>query len=206
MGRYSTGATTVKEAQRIEMSYLIKRGFFSCFGSAYGAHKQSMSWTNGNSISIETIHSPTATQLRLKYTISNQYTSEVVNMDYIVLIDWKPSNLGKGLIPYFVCPVSNKRCRILYRAYGSHYFKAREAYNHRIYYEAQMSSKKYQIIDRFNTVRWKVEAIWARKRRKYDSFKGKPTKFVLKCEALEEKYHELDNLIEKFIMASLYEK
>jgi hypothetical protein len=206
MGRHSTGAITVDAAQRIEMSYLIKRGYFSCFGKDYGSHTQSLSWTDNSSIGVETIHKPNETYLRLYYTITDNRTGEKTQMDYKVRIEYKPSNLGKGYVLYFRCPVSFKRCRILYRAYGSQYFKARGAYQNRLYYEAQKSSKKYQLLERFNTVRWKVESIWDKKGRKQTTFKGKPTKNNLKYNALIDKYDRLDELSNAYLMANLYRK
>ena len=68
------------------------------------------------------------------------------------------------------------------------------------------NSKKYQIIDKLTTIRDKVDVIWKLKRRKYNTFKGKPTKFVLKRKALQEKYYQLDDLTEEFLMANIYRK
>jgi len=114
--------------------------------------------------------------------------------------------LGNGYVLYFICPVSFRRCRILYRAYGSHYFKAREAYQNRLYYQAQTSSKKYQIIDRFTTVRDKVDEFWQIKKRNQKTFKGQPTKSSLKFDALIEKYERLDEISERYLMAWLSKK
>ncbi|MDO9154161.1 MAG: hypothetical protein Q7U47_10780 [Paludibacter sp.] len=203
MGRYSTGATTVNAAQRIEMSYLIKRGYFKCFADKYGSHTQSMKWTDESSISIETVHKSNETYLRLYYTITSHHTGEKTEMDYKVFIEFIPSNLGKGNVIYFICPVSFKRCRILYRAYGSQYFKARGAYKYRLYYPAQTSSKKYQILDRFNTIKNKVEK-WQNKKRMQTKFKGKPTKKAIKFEKLNQRYFDIEVITEQRIMANIY--
>jgi len=141
--------------------------------------------------------------LQLEFCIDKK-TGEKIKMYYKVQIEFKPSNLGKGYVLYFICPVSFRRCRILYRAYGSQYFKAREAYQYRLYYTAQTSSKKYQIIDRFDTVRNKVEKIWESKTRKQTTFRGKPTKQAIRKTKLENRYFELDEITENFIMANIY--
>jgi hypothetical protein len=206
MGRYSTGATTVNAVHRLELSKLIKQGYFKCFGNNYGSHTQQMSWTDESSISIETVHSPNETYLRLYYTITSCRTGEKTEMDYKVFIEYKPSNLGKGNVLYFCCPISGKRCRILYRAYGSQYFKAREAFQYRLYYNAQRNSKKYRILDQFNTVRYKVEEIWETKKRLQTTFKGKPTKKAIRAKELKSRYFELDKITERIIMENIYKK
>ena len=50
MGRFSTGAITTGEAQRIELSWLIKQGWISKGGIISGT----LSWNNGSEISINT--------------------------------------------------------------------------------------------------------------------------------------------------------
>jgi hypothetical protein len=207
MGRYSTGAQTVNAIQRLEISVLKKLGYFDFFKqNIYGYHTQQLSWSNGSVIGIETHHTKEGSFLVLNYTVTDNRTGEKTAMNYKVHIEFKPSNLGKGYVLYFICPVSFRRCRILYRAYGSTYFKAREAYQNRLYYQAQTSSKKYQIIDRFTNVRDKVDAIWESKRRKQTTFKGKPTKFSLKFEALKEKRWKLDEQAESFMIANIYKR
>ena len=50
MGRNSTGCEIVSQVQRIELSYLLKRGVIK-----KGHHiSSSLSWNNGGSINIET--------------------------------------------------------------------------------------------------------------------------------------------------------
>ena len=204
MGRYSTGAQTVNAIQRLEISKPKATGYFDFFKKCYGNHTQRLSWNNGSNINIETHHTKDGSYLILDYSVTDNRTGVKTVMNYKVQIEFKPSNLGKGNVLYFICPVSFKRCRILYRAYGCLYFKAREAYKYRLYYKAQTSSKKYQILDRFETVRDKVETIWESKRRKQTTFKGRPTKYAIKKQHLENRYIELDEMTEKFILANIY--
>ncbi|MCK8493572.1 hypothetical protein M0L20_17025 [Spirosoma sp. RP8] len=55
-----------------------------------------------------------------------------------------PSNLGKGKVFYFVCPVTAKRCRKLYLVDG--WFVFRYALED-TYYEKQLWSKRYRDLD-----------------------------------------------------------
>jgi hypothetical protein len=193
MGHNSTGITTVNAAQRIELSYLIKWGYFSRFGN------QQLTWTDGSTIGVEIVHRSNETYLQLNYTISNNKTAEKTEMNYKVYIEFVPSNLGKGRVMYFICPISGKRCRILYRAYGSLHFKAREAYTHRLYYNAQRNSQKFKLFNQYNTAYFKLEVIRRNKRREQKTFKGKPTKYTLKYNDLCEKIEKLNYLTERFV-------
>lgn len=205
MGRYSTGAQTVNEIHRLEISKLKAMGYFDFFKRGqFGSHTQRLSWNNGSVIGIETHHTKGGSYLILNYNVIDNRTGTKTAMYYKVQIEFKPSNLGKGYVLYFICPLSFRRCRILYRAYGCQYFKAREAYQYRLYYPAQTSSKKYQMLDRFDTVRNKVEKIWQTKKRKQTTFKGKPTKQAIRKKNLENKYFELDEMTERVIMANIY--
>jgi hypothetical protein len=66
------------------------------------------------------------------------YNANDKPINYRVELVTIPSNLGIGLIWYFVCPVTGKRCRKLYLA--GNYFYHRTAY--RGLYEKQTQSKK----------------------------------------------------------------
>lgn len=198
MGRYGTGAINVRAAQRLELRWLRKQLYFKCFGQnfeLYGYHKQVITWTDGNKIDIEVRNTKTGLYLILSYTIITR-SSEQIYMNYKVQIERVPSNLGAGEVLYFRCPVSNNRCRILYRVYGSHYFKSMKAYKTRIYYPVQMASKNYLLLERRNIALDKYKALPGT--RKQTTFKGKPTKRFIKKEALHDKYIELEDLADEY--------
>ncbi|WP_299713779.1 hypothetical protein [uncultured Tenacibaculum sp.] len=68
------------------------------------------------------------------------YKKEQVNLK--VFLTCLPSNLGKGVVYYFLCPKTNKKCRKLYLINGK--FVHREAFKG-ILYESQTYSKKMRI-------------------------------------------------------------
>jgi hypothetical protein len=157
MGRPSTGSWTVYESLRIELSYLLRSGYIkkNCVISF------NLFWSDqrGNSTgNISCISSYMGTEdtnyLELIYTLTDNSTDTKANGRYKVYLHEQDSNLGKGKVIYFVCPVSDRRCRILYSAYSSHYFKAREAYQHRLYYDCQQASK----LSRYNDTFWRIES------------------------------------------------
>ena len=198
MGRYSTGAITINSAQRIELSWLKKQFNFKYLGKnfeIYGYNKQAVSWNNGGKIDVEVHNTRDGLFMVLSYVIAAQ-NGEKTDMVYYVQIELKTSNLGAGKVLYFRCPVSNNLCRTLYRAYGSHYFKSRKAYKHRLYYPVQMASKKYVLFHRLLSASDKLETLPAT--RKQTTFKGKPTKRYMRDEALFNKYFELENFADGF--------
>ncbi len=190
MGRNSTGANTVYGINRIEMKDLIKWGYFK----KYANYNSTLSWTSGSRISMEVVNQLEESSIRLIYTITDNYSGEKTDINYKVWIERVPSNLGKGNVLYFICPFTHKKSRTLYRTYGSHYFKSREAYKRRIYYDSQLASKLYVTSERYRTAEAKLEKLYLSKRRKQTTFKGKPTKHNLKLEALERKVEWLDNI------------
>lgn len=146
MGRDSTGAISVNQCLRINVNFFTKiivRGQLP-----YGS---SLSWNTGASIPYFLSKDETGLFLELIY--SKTIKEEKQSFDYKIKIVPVPSNLGKGNNYYFICPISGKRCKILYMGYGSKYFKCRTAYQNRIYYPCQLSSR----LDLHNDKYWSLE-------------------------------------------------
>jgi len=78
MGRRSTGILTTRECQRIEITHLIKNGYFSKSISRNGTY----SWSNGNTIGYYLELSEKGHYIRLVYTNTN-YAGE--KMIWIIL-------------------------------------------------------------------------------------------------------------------------
>lgn len=151
MGRNTTGAIHHFHSIKLSMKYLKRinstskvslneRMEWSFRGEYYGAINYDVSFDDENRY------------LRLKY-VHTDHNGQKSSMDYKIRIIGIPSNLGKGENLYFVCPISYKLCKILYKCYDSNYFKCREAYSNRIYYTSQMYSKK----DRVNNYYFELE-------------------------------------------------
>ena len=90
-----------------------------------------------------------------------------------------PSNLGKGLILYFLCPQTNKRCRKLYLIGG--YFLHREAFKNCMY-ESQTKSKKYRQLYKKLGAYFKSDNLYSElyKKNFKKTYAGKPTKKYLR--------------------------
>jgi hypothetical protein len=183
MGRWDTGAITTGQCLQLHIS---------AFTDALKQRKGgvgSTSWSSGASIGLNLFYNDFSATLNLNYTKTDR-NGEKHNINYNVTIISTPSNLGKGRIYYFVCPFSFKRCKILYMGYGSLYFKSREAYNNRIYYASQLSSRLDKHNDKYWSLEKKLEKLY--KKHSKSHYKGKPTKASKRIEWMEEKrtYHE----------------
>lgn len=99
--------------------------------------------------------------------------------NYKVRLISMPSNLGKGLIWYFICPKTNKRCRKLYLIDG--YFFHREAFKG-CFYEKQTQSKQYRQMDKTFGAYFKADDLYSQLYQKHfkKTYAGKPTKKYLK--------------------------
>lgn len=187
MGRNRTGTTT-GQALRIELSYLLKNGFFSKGKIISGE----FNWTNGSSIGIECRYLEENQFIRLHY-VHTDWRGEKTKYDYKIQTTFVPSNLGKGNVPYFVCPVSGNRCRILYKAYGSPVWKSRSAYTNTIFYPSQVSSKIYKYCDEYWRLDRQIKKL-EEETRNQTHYNGKPTRRFKRLERLREKQWRADYL------------
>lgn len=188
MGRDSTGAIETKETKRIYLKQLIEWGVFIPGATATFPLKWTRRGEPAGEIGAEA-HSPKDADpyLVLRYSINGENFRERIDIAYL------PSNLGKGNIPFFICPETGKLCRILYRAYGSKRWKHREAYRRsglRLYYDTQTCSK----LDRYNTRFWNIEDRFKKDtRRAAYEYAGKPTKRFTRLQELREEMRLMDH-------------
>lgn len=156
-----------------------------------------LTWSrNGNktgSISIKVNTQNEYPYIELDY----KYDDEPRN--YKIQLVSVPSNLGKGLIWYFLCPQTNKRCRKLYLIGG--YFLHREAFNGCMY-KIQTQSKKYRQMDKTLRAYFKSDELYSQIYKKHFKkyYAGKPTKKYLQIMEQIQKtesipYHEIERAI-----------
>ncbi len=178
MGRNSTGAITVGECLRVNISLFtrqIKKGNYFFVSS--------IDYSNGAAITVGLTQNNGVFTATLTY---NKTTNgEQTAISYEVKIVSISSNLGKGDVYYFICPFTFQRCKVLYMGYGSLYFKSRKAYQHRIYYASQLSSR----LDKHNDIYWRLERQLGNLYGKHPKshHKGKLTKPQKRIERLEQK-------------------
>lgn len=183
MGRWTAGAITVNQCLQINANTFIKtipKEFSILIGT--------ITWSTGASISFTLKKNNYGLSVYLDYQKTIEGKQEPIN--YKIEIETLTSNLGKGEIYYFRCPFTFKRCKILYMGYGSLYFKSRKAYNYRLYYPSQLSSR----LDKHNDKYWSLERSLEKLYIKHPKthYKGKVTHAQKRIENLENKknYHD----------------
>ena len=194
MGRYSTGAVETIEALRIELSDMLKSNLFHRGATT----STSWHWSNNRKEQVAAIwvkvdypkQGPPV--MHLIYGTTDNQTGEETKRHDRVLMECVPSNLGRGEVLYFLCPQTGQRCRILYRCYGSPIWKSRNAYQHRIYYPTQLSSK----MSIYNDCFWDLDKHINKIRQKpiRATYRGKPTKRAARFARLIAKQDLMDQL------------
>lgn len=186
MGRNRNTAERCEQSQRIELSYLLKKGHLK----KGQINPFTLYWTDGHgqkigSISVICNWANYERHIELKYTLTGRDGKEY-KYNYKIRLTTVPSNLGKGEVLYFVCPVSGNRCRVLYRAFGSHKWHARNAYDYRLYYTSQLSSKSNYLHDRYFALDRQIKRLQPKKYFKH-TYNGKPTKAAQRLQRLRSK-------------------
>jgi hypothetical protein len=172
MPKPHTFPTLYDDLKTVSISFLAKHGYLKPNLWRNGT----ITWSrNGNktgsiSIGINTLcESP---YLELDYKCNQ------TPINYRVQLVSAPSNLGKGVVWYFVCPQTGKRCRKLYLV--DTYFYHREAF--RGMYEKQTHSKKSRDLDKTLGAYFRTDQLFEQLYKKHfkKQYAGKPTKKYLK--------------------------
>jgi hypothetical protein len=173
MGRYSKRPDLFDSTLRINISKLKGWGYLKPGQIVKGNIRWEENGNPAGSISIQVNAHSEHPYIELDY----QYRDEPRR--YKVRLVTIPSNLGKGKIWYFLCPVTKKRCRVLYCVGG--YFLHREAFTG-CFYGKQIRSKHSRRFD--NTFGLVFDGLDYQEQIKRKHFKthyaGRPTKRYLR--------------------------
>jgi len=173
MPKPHTFPTLYDEVKTVSITFLTKHGYLKPNQLKAGSVHWSRNGENIGSISIRVCtHSE---NLFLEF----DYKCNQVPIKYKVQLISVPSNLGKGVVWYFVCPRTGKHCRKLYLA--DTYFYHREAFKGCMY-EKQTQSKKSRYLDKTLGAYFKTDQLYEQlyKKNFKKQYAGKPTKNYLK--------------------------
>ncbi len=108
------------------------------------------------------------------------YNSNQIPVNYRVQLDSIPSNLGKGIVWFFICPSTGKRCRKLYL--GDKHFVSRFAFVNAMYKQQTKSHKSRKFSKAFDKLFEGDELYDKIFSSKYfkSHYAGKPTKRYLR--------------------------
>lgn len=173
MPKPQTFPTLYDDLKTVSISFLTKHGYLKPNKQQSGTITWSRNGNKTGSISISVNTQSENTCLELNY----KYNETPIN--YRVQLVSVPSNLGNGLVWYFICPYTGKRCRKLYLA--DTYFYHRSAFRGCMY-EVQTYSKNFRELNkRFKTYFQKSENYEQLYKKHFKKqYAGKPTKKYLK--------------------------
>ncbi len=189
MPRYSTYPTLYDQVLQLNISKLkvwgylepdqLKLGTLTWSSTNWGGRKEER---GSISIRVNTLDGQ-----RPFVELDYKYRDEPRN--YKVRLVTTPSNLGKGVIWYFLCPHTNKRCRKLYLIGG--HFLHREAFSGGMY-ESQTKSKKWRNMEKVIGSYFGIDEYYSEIHKKHFTRKyaGKPTKKYLKLKGLIDSYEK----------------
>ena len=173
MPKPHTFPTLYDELKTVSISFLTKHGYLKPNQWQSGTITWSRNGNKTGSISIRVSTLPGNPFLELDYLCNE------TPINYKVCLVSAPSNLGKGVVWYFICPHTGKRCRKLYL--GDTYFYHRSAFRGCMY-EKQTQSKKSRYLDKTVGVYFQSDQLFEQLYKKHfkKQYAGKPTKKYLK--------------------------
>lgn len=136
MGRWANYPTTIEDLRSFDISFLKKHKYLKPQSYKGGQIIWTSSHGTKNTIGIEVRIDVTDGVIRLDYT-----HNETNKINYTIQIISRQSNLGTGLIWFFICPFTGKICRKLHLING--YFQHRTA-NPYLMYSKQIECKRWR--------------------------------------------------------------
>ena len=173
MPKPHTFPTLFDEVKTVSISFLTKHRYLKPNKWKSGTITWSSNGNKTGSISIQVNTLSESPYLLLDYKCNE------IPINYRVKLVSAPSNLGKGIVWFFVCPHTCKRCRKLYLAHT--YFYHRSAFKGCMY-EKQTKSKKSRYLDKTLGAYYRTEKLFEQLYKKHfkKRYAGKPTKKFLK--------------------------
>ena len=173
MPKPHTFPTLYDDLKSVSTSFLRKHGYLKANQWQNGIITWSRNGNKTGSISIQVDTQSESPHLLLDYKCNE------VPINYRVKLITAPSNLGKGVVWFFICPCTGKRCRKLYLV--DNYFVSRFAFA-KAMYEKQIQSKKYRQLDKTLGVYFRSDELFEQLYKKHfkKKYAGKPTKKYLK--------------------------
>lgn len=133
MGRYATFPITIDDLRFLDLRFLSKHQYLEPNSMKSGVITWSNKTGDKNSISVSCTMNDDSGVLTVQYTLNQEQ-----KINYQIELISKLSNLGKGLVWFFVCPFTGQYCRKLHFING--YFQHRTANPH-LMYEKQIEPK-----------------------------------------------------------------
>ncbi|MDV3927736.1 hypothetical protein CMT52_08955 [Elizabethkingia anophelis] len=187
MGRPGYYPTYIEQLKSISTTALKKLGYLESY---IHINNRAINWINKYGEKVGAISVSIKTNEEDGFIILDYTYNETQKINYKIQLIAKPSNLGKGLLWYFVCPETGKVCRKLYLYNG--YFLHTTAFKN-LYYEKQLRSRKIVEWDKKFGLLLDDDIYMQRYKKNFKThYKGKPTKKYLKLTKLIEAREQIN--------------
>jgi hypothetical protein len=187
--------TLIDNLNNISVFFLSKHGYLKPNQTKSGTITWSRNGQKTGSISITVNTQTESSYLELDYKCDD------VPINYRVQLISAPSNLGKGVVWFFICPHTGKRCRKLYLV-NTHFYHY-TAYSGCMY-EKQTQSKKSREMIKIYGACFVLEKYYEQLYNKHfkKNYAGKPTKKYLRITQQIEKAGNISYLdIERALLS-----
>lgn len=169
MGRIANYPKTIEDCLTVSITKLKEWDYLSSLGTKSGTISWSRNGEKHSSIGIS------VTNTNFEKFIILDYKSNGEPRNYKIKITDKPSNLGKGKVFYFICPITEKHCTKLYLYNG--YFLHREAFSGLMYQKQLESRNQRDMFKLFNACYISDEVYEEQYKKHFKThYNGKPTK------------------------------
>lgn len=173
MARTTSFPKLFDDAFKIDLSVLKKRGFLRPNQVNTGVVEWWLLGRRRGAVTVEVTTVSDEWSLEIKYRQNDFLLSEQVELASF------PSNLGRGVVWYFICPTTKNKCRTLYSFDGSP-FQHREAFEG-CFYQSQVRGKESELCNemrRYSGLSKAFEELESKYFKR--SYAGFPTKRYLK--------------------------
>jgi hypothetical protein len=173
MPRYATYPTLFDEVKSIDISDLRRWGYLNKNTHHSGVITWSSRGYATGKISVGVVMNDYDQKMYLDYSVDG------TTYNYEVRLTSLSSNLGKGIVWYFLCPFTRKRCRKLHLL--DERFMHRSALPSGMY-ECQTKSKKWRGIEKIYGAYFEADKLYEQLYSKHfkTHYNGKPTKRYLR--------------------------
>lgn len=190
MPKHHTFPTLYNDLKTVSISFLTEHGYLNPNQNKSGTINWSRYGNKTGSISIQVNIQSEQPYIELDYKCNE------APINYRVQLVSAPSNLGKGVVWYFICPNTGKRCRKLYL--GDTYFYHRSVIRGGMYKKQLQSKGERELYKTFEL--FFLSEVLDKKHLK-KQYAGKPTKKYLN---LIEKIQSAENNLNEAIKQALF--
>jgi hypothetical protein len=175
------GVYIKEELLKLDLSMLLMHGVIRKNKRTSGL----IALTGISDINYMSVYNQEEKYIKLIYDNSKDHLIGNYHYDQMIELTTVQSNLGKGEVIYFICPVTKQKARILFWNPDDNLWESRFAFEYGFYYKSQLCNKLSYHEDMY----WSFEEQLLRLNHlsQKEHYKGKPTRLKQRINNLESK-------------------